>query len=72
MFVISDEAPETVLVCVCMRTLCDFIFVDNVTVDTSNRSYSKVFLTLLYIESRFIAYPHRNESYIGEETTTTR
>ncbi|KAK4811160.1 hypothetical protein QYF61_019791 [Mycteria americana] len=38
-----DEAPETVLVyvgkgCVCMRTLCDFIFVDNVTVDTSNRS----------------------------------
>ena len=38
-----DEAPETVLVytgkgCVCMRTLCDVIFVDNVTVDTSNRS----------------------------------
>ncbi|XP_076185054.1 uncharacterized protein LOC143156043 [Aptenodytes patagonicus] len=38
-----DEAPETVLVyigkgCVCMRTPCDFIFVDNVTVNTSNRS----------------------------------
>ncbi|KAK4806952.1 hypothetical protein QYF61_027319 [Mycteria americana] len=38
-----DEAPETVLVyigkgCVCMRTLCNFIFVDNITVDTSNRS----------------------------------
>ncbi|KAK4832914.1 hypothetical protein QYF61_026557 [Mycteria americana] len=38
-----DEAPETVLVyigkgCVCMRTLCDFIFVDNVTVSTSNCS----------------------------------
>ncbi|KAK4810466.1 hypothetical protein QYF61_004246 [Mycteria americana] len=38
-----DEAPETVLVyigkgCVCMRTICDFIFVDNITVDTSNCS----------------------------------
>ncbi|KAK4806386.1 hypothetical protein QYF61_016236 [Mycteria americana] len=38
-----DEAPETVLVyigkgCVCMRTLCDFIIVDNITVDTSYHS----------------------------------
>ncbi|XP_075344890.1 uncharacterized protein LOC142402885 [Mycteria americana] len=38
-----DEAPETVLVyigkgCVCMRTFCDFVFVDNAAVDTGNHS----------------------------------
>ncbi|XP_072707269.1 uncharacterized protein [Ciconia boyciana] len=38
-----DEAPETVLVyigkgCVCMRTFCDFVFVDNATVDIGNHS----------------------------------
>ncbi|XP_067170013.1 uncharacterized protein [Apteryx mantelli] len=38
-----DETPETVLVyigkgCVCMRTLCNLIFIDNITVDTSNHS----------------------------------
>ncbi|KAK4825339.1 hypothetical protein QYF61_026858 [Mycteria americana] len=38
-----DGTPETGLVYigkgrVCMRTLCDFIFIDNITGDTSNRS----------------------------------
>ncbi|XP_067164812.1 uncharacterized protein [Apteryx mantelli] len=38
-----DETPETVLLyigkgCVCTGTLCDLIFVDNITVDTSNHS----------------------------------
>ncbi|KAK4806026.1 hypothetical protein QYF61_007003 [Mycteria americana] len=38
-----DEGPETVLVyigkgCVCMRTFCDSVFVDNTTVDIGNHS----------------------------------
>ncbi|XP_076194341.1 uncharacterized protein LOC143160464 [Aptenodytes patagonicus] len=38
-----DETPNTILIyigkgCVCMRTPCDCIFVDSVTVDTSNHS----------------------------------
>ncbi|KAK4806569.1 LOW QUALITY PROTEIN: hypothetical protein QYF61_020470 [Mycteria americana] len=38
-----DEAPETGLVCIgkgcaCMRTFCDFVFVDHLTVAVSNHS----------------------------------
>ncbi|XP_074875776.1 uncharacterized protein LOC142026553 [Buteo buteo] len=88
-----DETPETVLVyvgngCICMRTLCDSVFIDNTTVEINNHSnicicnfsrirgcdfnYSAPVTTYQLLQSNYISYQDLLPTPIGMNLTLVR
>lgn len=69
---------------VCMQSFCDFIFVDNIAVDTNvwvnvcnftktmgcDFISSRYIIQLQQLYSKFMAHPQQNESHMGEKTAT--
>lgn len=72
-----EEIPRPVLTYigkgfVCIRTLCNFIVVDNITVGTNNHSNTCVcnFTNIIGCDLS-IAYSHWDKSHAGKKTFTT-